>query len=182
MRRIQKDTEEVKETLDDDGYAKALLEELQQLAQDLLQARTKRDDSREMKQSLEAELSSLMIQLQQRKHRNDLLEETDLLKKKVDARKREKAHLMKQLASMRRECRRLQDAAGLETQGSPFHAKDCVERKNTNESEIVECGDDAIGHSVFPHGRENDAAGTDEKVIKTRANSVPQTAENGMPR
>lgn len=107
--------------MDDEAYARALLEELELLAEDLLHARKERDDSREHLHSLEEELASLHSQLQQRKQRINLEIEMDALKRNVDARKREKAQLLKQLATMQRECLRLQRAAGLEPLESPVN-------------------------------------------------------------
>ena len=173
--------EDVNDTIDDDAYGRALLEELKLLTQDLAMARKERDQSRMLNHSTEAELASLKNQLQQRKERNNLQFETDLLKKKVDASKREKALLLKRLAALQRECIRLQRAAGLELSESKgaLDGEDCQDETDARALDN-QLDDDENHQAPLSHSLQGQATNTRVSRQKRSSRTAP-TSDDGQP-
>lgn len=118
-------------TMTDEEYGRALVAELHALARDLLDVREERERSREGLAEAQMEFESLRAQSQQVQSRNALQMEMELLKKQVDAKKREKVQILKYLASVKRKHLRLQRAAGL----APEVAVDEDEEEEEGEEE-----------------------------------------------
>jgi hypothetical protein len=162
--------------MDDHAYGQALCQELEQLLEDLSDARQVRDHGRRQLENLQKELHWLQNQLCQRQQTLQRQTETVVLQKLVDARKRQKAQLLKELSTMTRERLAVYRQAGLEPNEHPKDAvevdddDDASEAQTDDEEEEEEEGE--VDEARISNTQESSTVEPDvslEKTAKTRA-------------
>lgn len=118
-------------TMDDAEYGAALLQELVELSQDLWMARKERQVARAKFAATERDHASWKKQLDQRVSHNHALLEQELLKQQIDAKKREKVRLLKEVAAAKGRHNDLQKRAGFDV--SSFSAPATDQRRHNEE-------------------------------------------------
>jgi hypothetical protein len=131
------------ERINEDVCSEALVKELKGLAQELASTQEERDKSRKGLYAIEHELSSLRLKKEQREQQRAKNLETERLKKLVDAKKREKTHLLKEVTALKRVYIELQLEAGLE----PPKLNDCVDLEDDSDSSAAAAEQIAESHA-----------------------------------